>query len=192
MSKYDETATYTLDLLDTCLQIHGRAHYAKEIIRNSFLKTVQDFRRLEECSENERDTFNDCRSILDQTLKACQACEQFFYARLQNSISTKWVRVTSELALLGKADAVLSLKEMQRSELYEVNKPRTEIWNVYLDPQRNKLVKKGVTSVSLIVHNGQRVELPKEERAQHFNDFFVFLFEGLEVLGYKTPVLDFR
>jgi len=187
--------------------------YAKTFVISAFEKIVSSARSTNEGADTESDNFNDGFYLLRNAVQVVEAWKNFWSDFHHNGRPVRWLKITNDLALQGKTESLLVRKDY--SDLFRVahDSPHEEIWELHQrDHSRLKSTERDdriyerireaylpevkaesdawqMTPFSLQVRSGRQIETLRRGEKRLDNAFYAFVFPGLEVLGFKTPVL---
>jgi hypothetical protein len=212
---FKEAAGMARKLVEACIAVK-RYPYVKDIVFAAFEATIKSARRANEVADTETDNFHDGFRILQEAVRVAGVWMEFWSDVHHNGRPSRWLKVTDHLALQGKAESLLVLKE--NSDLFrkihkDPDAAHEEIWELHQRDRAQDMTKSvddviyqgvkehflpgdqperrqwQVTSFSLQVRSGRIVENLGRGPQRLDSAFYAFVFPGLEVLGYETPVL---
>lgn len=201
---FKEAAQISRKLVEACTDVKMRS-YVKDFVLAAFEKEIKSASSLNMAADTDMHNFSDGFGIVRKAVEVSENWLHFWSQAHHNGQPSRWLKITRELALNGKSESFLLLKQYGDWLRKGPDSTVEEIWELHrFDHARLRaagvegLLKERppasefwqVTSFSLRVRSGARIAEPERGEKRLDDSFYTFVFPGLEVLGYRTPALS--
>jgi hypothetical protein len=185
---FEDAVEMARTIVAACIEVRGH-YYFRDYVLAAFEETIRSVQGLNESADTETDYFNDGLSILRHAVLIAETWQEFWSDVHHNGQPSRWLKITEELILHGKTESLLLLKQHGDWLRSDSESAVEERWELHQLCHKDNETQMEVTPFILTVRPGRWVDALKFEDGCTDKSFCAFVYPGLEVLGYRTPVL---